>query len=424
MLQTPRGTYDILPEDQPYWETVKESFKQTALSFGFQQITTPLLEYRSVFEKGAGEITEIVNKQMYRVYRSDLSPEEGEEEIVLRPEGTAPVARAYIQYGMQTWLQPVKLFYLGPMFRYEKPQHGRFRQHYQFGLEILGVSDPLVDALLIGVVNELYQNLGLQQLTFKINSIGCPTCRPKMVNEVVRYFRASRELLCPFCQTKLAKNPLRIYDCKEEGCQQLINNAPVLIDLLCPACKDDFTQTLEYLDDLNIPYDLDFRLVRGLDYYTKTVFEVIAQEGEPSLGGGGRYDQLIELFGGPPTGATGFATGLERVIEEMKAKHIEVKPPNPPQIFLIYLGESAKKKSLSLLFALRHEGLQVGFALGKESLRSQLKTADKLKVPFVLILGQKESKEGTVIIRDMNSGAQETVEIKKLPGILRKKFTK
>jgi len=418
MLQTPTGTFDILPENQKYWQAIENTFLKIAYSFGFEKIETPFFEYKSIYEKSIGATTDIVEKQMYTLKRLT----EGEkEELVLRPEGTAGVVRAYLEHGMHTWPQPVKLCYFGPMFRYERPQKGRFREHHQFGLEIFGAASQFTDAFLIGLVKIIYQEFGLSNLIFEVNSIGCQNCRSKMKKALVDYYRPYQSLLCPSCQNRLFKNPLRLLDCKEEKCQPVIQRAPALIDFLCPPCKDHFKGLLEYLDDLNIPYDFNPRLVRGLDYYTKTIFEVIPMDRSASLGGGGRYDNLVELFGGKSTPGLGFSGGIERTIEEMKRQKIDVPSLPKPEIFLVQLGDLARKKSLPIIFKLYQDGFKVTSALDKESLKSQLKTADKLKTPFALILGQKEAQEGTIIVRDMINGSQELVDLKKLSEFLKKR---
>jgi histidyl-tRNA synthetase len=299
MLFAPRGTFDILPDEQKYWQYLEKTFEKIAFSFGFLKIETPIFEYRDVFEKGVGATTDIVEKQMYLLKRlGELQDEEKETEQVLRPELTAAMVRAYIEHGMQTWPQPVKLYAMGPVFRYERPQKGRFRQHHQFDLEIFGTTSPFSDAFLLGIIRTIYQELGLSDIMFELNSIGCRDCRGKMKKALIEYYRPYRDLICQACQNRFLKNPLRLLDCKEEKCQRIIANAPALIDYLCTNCKEHFKSLLEYLEDLEIPYDFNPRLVRGLDYYTKTIFEVIPADRGPSLGGGGRYDYLIELFGG------------------------------------------------------------------------------------------------------------------------------
>lgn len=420
-IQTPRGVFDILPEEQKYWRFLLNIIENTLSSFGFQKIDLPLFEYNFIFEKGIGEGTDVVQKEMFYLSRKD----EEEKELVLRPESTAQIARAYIEHGMHTWPSPVKLYYFGPMFRYDRPQKGRFRQFYQFGYEILGAPDSFTDAFLIGLTWEIYKKLNLSNLIIEINSLGCKNCRTKMEKMIVEYFKREKFLLCPDCQIRLSKNPLRILDCKNEKCQPLLESAPALLDCLCDSCREHFKNTLEYLDDLAIPYDLNPKLVRGLDYYTKTTFEIV-KKGEKArmsaLGGGGRYDDLVELLGGRPTPAIGFAGGIERIIEKIKEEKVEVPKLLGPEIFLVQLGELARRKSLPLLFNLWKAGFKITLALNKESLKSQLKEADKTKVKFALIYGQREALDKTIIVRNMVEGIQETIELEKLGDYLKKKM--
>ena len=419
MFQTARGTSDILPSEQSYWQHIEKILDKVATSFGFGKIETPIFEYKAIFERGIGISTDVVEKQMYLLKNRD---EEEKEELALRPEGTAGAVRAFLQNGMQSQPQPVKLYYFGPMFRYERPQKGRFRQHHQFGFEIFGSATPLTDAFLISLVRKIYQEIGLPNITFQINSLGCQNCRGKIRRAIVNYYKNYQTAICPTCQNRLTKNPLRLLDCKEEKCQPIIAGAPALIDFLCPECKEHFKATLEQLEELNIPYDFNPRLARGLDYYTRTIFEVISPLAGSSLGGGGRYDNLVEAFGGKPTAALGFAGGIERIIEELKRHKIAVPSIGDPEIFLIHLGDSARKKCLSLLYKLYKEGFRVTLNLDRVSLKSQLKSADKFKASFVLILGQKETRERTVIVRNMIDGSQETVDFKKLSDYLHKRI--
>lgn len=420
LIQAPRGTFDIFGEEQKYWNFLRETFFRVISSFSFERIDLPLFEYKSIFEKSVGKETDIVQKQMFFLKRET---EEGDEKsLVLRPEGTASVCRAYIEHGMQTLPQPVKLYYFGPMFRYEKPQKGRFREHYQFGFEILGASSPSVDAFVIGVAQTIYQNLGLSNFVFEINSLGCKNCRSKIKKAILDFYRPSQIYLCQNCRERYLRNPLRLLDCKEERCQKLIQGAPPVVDYLCEDCKKHFMRVLEFLDELSLPYDLNPHLVRGLDYYTNTVFEVIPEKSKNSIGSGGRYNDLIEFLGGKPTPSCGFAGGSERTIEEIKNQEVPVFEIKKPDIVLIQLGDLARKKALSLLFNLQKENFKINSALNKESLKSQLRQADKLKAHFALILGQKEAQEGTIIVRNMLDGSQETVYLKNLVNYLKKRI--
>ena len=408
-FQAPRGTFDILPEEQKYWERIRSTVKQIVTAYGFLCIDTPIFENSQLFMRGTGLFTDIVQKEMY-TFRT-----KGGDYLVLRPEFTPGIVRAYIEHGMKSWPQPIKLFSIGPVFRHEKPQAGRFRQFHQFNLEIIGEGGALNDVLLIQLVFLIFKKLGIKGFTLQINSIGCSQCRPDYRKLLIDYYRKQRKKLCRHCQERLKLNPLRLLDCKEEKCRQLANNAPQVIDHLCEECHAHFKEVLESLDELGLPYILNFHLVRGLDYYTKTVFEFRLEGQNPiELAGGGRYDGLVELLGGKPTPAVGVAGGIERVISALKSQDVKVGQESSPRIFLVQLGELSRRRSLKLFEELRNKGLKVAEALGKDSIKSQLKVADKLGADIALILGQREALENSIIIRDMKSGAQETVPIERV----------
>jgi histidyl-tRNA synthetase len=311
LIQTPRGTKDILPDDQRYWQWIISTFIKRAESLGFARIETPTFEYASIFARAVGQSSDIVEKEMYEVRRlsKDENEDKDSEPTVLRPEGTAAVARAYIEHGMHTWSQPVRLYYIESMFRYDRPQKGRYREHHQLGLEYFGDSDASADALIMLAYWQLLIDLGLtNNIVFTVNSIGDEVCRPKYRKKLKAYFEAHKEELCEDCKRRLATNPLRILDCKEESCKAIAANAPIILDELCKECKDHLETLLEYLDELGIPYNLNPYLVRGLDYYSRTVFEVIdsgTTTRQNSISGGGRYDGLIKLYGGKDTPAVG-----------------------------------------------------------------------------------------------------------------------
>ena len=416
-FQAPKGVFDILPRDQRYWERVRKVVKQLANAYRFSVIDTPIFEDVQLFMKGTGASTDIVQKEMY-TFRT-----KGGDHLALRPEFTPGVIRAYIGHGMKNWPQPVKLFSIGPLFRHEKPQAGRFRQFHQFNFEVIGDAAPINDVSLIQLVSLIFKKLGIKGVILQINSIGCPECRPNYKELLVSYYRKQSRKLCRFCRERLKTNPLRLFDCKEEKCRQLANNAPQVIDYLCDECHNHFKEVLESLDELEIPYMLNPHLVRGLDYYTKTVFE-FKLEGPNSieLAGGGRYNGLVELLGGRSTPAVGVAGGIERIISILKAKDIKIPQEVLPKIFLVQLGDLARRKSLKLFEELRSKGLKVAEALSKPSIKSQLKAADKLGVDIALILGQKEALENSIIIRDMKSGAQETVPFNKVIIEVKKKL--
>lgn len=423
-LQAIKGTKDILPDEQPYWDFVRDHVREMAAAYGFARIDTPLIEKTNIFVRGVGAGTDIVEKEMF-TFR-----DKGGENISLRPENTAGVVRAYIENGMARRPQPVKLYYLGPMFRYDQPQAGRQRQFYQFGFETIGSNSPTSDAQMILLTMSLLKVLGLEHLSLQINSVGCPLCRPKYIQTLTNHYRGQAARLCADCKRRLRGNPLRLLDCKEEKCQRLANQAPALIDSLCEDCHDHFKSLLEHLDELEITYNLNPKLVRGLDYYTKTVFEIWpgnvrgAAAAQIALGGGGRYDRLVEELGGRPTPAVGVSCGVERVIMRMVEQEVKLPVISRPHVFLAQLGELAKRKALVLFEALRQKGIVVAESFARDSLKSQLKVAGRLKVNIALILGQKEALSETILIRDMETGVQELVDLKKVAEEVKRRLAK
>lgn len=431
LLQSPSGTRDILPQEQKYWNFITKIIKKRAQAFSFEKIDTPIFEYKNIFTRAIGENTDIVEKELFEVQRNtslDNGEETAKEPLALRPEGTASIVRSYIENGMQTWSQPIKLYYFGPMFRYDRPQKGRFRQFNQAGIEIIGDEDPLSDSIAILMLWQIFTDLGLSEdIVVEINSIGCKSCRSKYKKKLLEYYQNYKSFLCADCLKRMDANPLRLLDCKQEKCQKIAVGAPQLIDFLCLDCKNHFMKTLEYLDDLNIPYDLNPRLVRGLDYYTKTAFEIRCKSDDnrqASLGGGGRYDNLVELMGGKPTPAIGWAIGYERIIEKIKEKNIIIEEENNIDLFIIQIGEKARKKALNLLADLSKKQYNANCVLGKESLKSQLKSANKMQAKVVIIIGQREALDDTVIVKNMDDSSQETISLNKLEKYLEKKFKK
>lgn len=431
IIQKPRGTKDILPDEEKYWSFVENIVSSRCRSFDFGKIETPMFESAKLYIRGIGEATDIVEKEMYQVkhYLNNENAETNEEEdFVLRPEYTAGIVRSYIEKGMNTWPQPVKLYSFGPVFRYDRPQKGRYRQFWQFNFEVLGNNDPATDVIILLLLWQIYSDLGLKnEIVIEINSIGCKNCRNKIKKSLVNYYDKYRDVLCNNCKKRLEINPLRLLDCKEENCQKISTGAPQIVDLICSDCKNHFKTVLEGLDDLEIPYDLNPNLVRGLDYYTKTTFEIRDLKDETrqsSLGGGGRYDDLVELYSGKNTPAIGFAGGVERIIDKLKELKIKIPETQKSEIFVVQLGEKAKKIVLKLIYDLGEKGFRVNCSLGKESLKSQLKAADKAGSALTLIIGQREVYDKSVIIRDMTEGSQETVELEDLENILIKRLRK
>ncbi|MFZ5363868.1 MAG: histidine--tRNA ligase [Patescibacteria group bacterium] len=422
VFQTLRGMKDLLPGEYKYWHLIRSRAENFSNNYGYDFIETPILEETGLFNRAVGGETDIVGKEMFTFI------DRGGENVCLRPEATASIARAYVQHGMINLPQPVKFFYYGPMFRHERPQAGRLRSFHQFGFESLGDGNAVIDAEIIFLTYNLIQSLGLKT-NVQINSIGCSKCRESYKNKLVNYYRDRRSSLCEECKKRLVKNPLRILDCKEAGCDSLKEGAPQIVDYLCDDCKNHFVQVLEYLDDAAVPYNLNPYLVRGLDYYTKTVFEFFSEEnvatGQKSeaLGGGGRYDNLVEILGGRPTPACGVALGVERLILKIKENNVEIPPLAAPDIFLAQLGEQARKKSFALIEDLRRAGFYITHGLTKEGLKKQLEIANKLGARYALLLGQKEVLDGTIIIRDMEGGSQEIVDFVKIVQEMKKKLT-
>ena len=417
ILQPPRGMRDILPEDQPYWSQVRRVLSRTAQEYGFKRIDLPILEYANLFIRSIGAGTDIVEKEMY------VFSTKGGDRVALRPEFTAGICRAFIQHGMYVLPKPVKLFSSGAVYRYDRPQEGRYREHWQANFDIFGEPDAILDAQIIQLAFRVVTNLGLKNIQFQVNSIGCSRCRKEYQELLVNYLESKKQKLCLNCRERLVSNPLRILDCKEDKCAQVSFNAPQSIDHLCVECRIHFKNLLEYLDELDLPYVINPRLVRGLDYYTRTVFELwsVEEEGKKHfLGGGGRYDDLIQFMGGEETPAIGFAVGMDRLVLEMK--RVQAKPYREPKprVFLAQLGDLAKKKSLKLFSEMEKNGILVAESFGRGSLKSQMRTADRLGVEVTLIIGQKEALDETVIVKNMISGSQETVTVEKLPDLVKK----
>jgi histidyl-tRNA synthetase len=415
MYQAPRGTQDILPADRPYWRYVTEEMHKVAALFGLQQIDTPIFEETGLYVRGVGEGTDIVDKEMYSFQ------DKGGDDITLRPEWTAGVMRAYIENGMHVWPQPVKLYSIGPIFRYERPQAGRFRQHHQFNVEMLGEIDPAVDLEVMSVAWTLLSRLGYRGLSFQLNSTGCPQCRPGYREALITYFKQYEDSLNETDRRRLAINPLRLLDSKEEAAQPLLNDAPHSADFLCEECATHLVTLRGYLDALNMPHTINFRLVRGLDYYTKTVFEVWAEGigAQAAVCGGGRYDRLIEELGGPPTPGIGFGMGIERVIASLKAQGVQPPPLPAPRVQVSPLGEQARVAGIKLVRQLREAEIGALLAFGNRSLKSQLKSADKAKVDYTLIIGEQELAQDAVLVREMATSQQTSVSTAEIVNWLR-----
>jgi histidyl-tRNA synthetase len=401
-FQRPTGTLDILPEDQPYWHHVRDRARHLAGLAGFERIDVPTFEETLLFARGVGKGTDIVDKEMYSFQ------DKGGHDITLRPEFTAGVLRAYIENGMRVLSQPVKLYTFGPIFRYERPQAGRYRQHTQFDVEILGDRHAAADLEVMVLAWDLYAGLGFRDLGFQLNSTGCPKCKPGYIAVLKDYYAAHQDAVCEDCGRRMGRSPLRVLDCKDDRCQLLIENAPHIIDYLCEECAEHFATLRGYLDLLGRAYTINHRLVRGLDYYTKTVFEVWATGigAQAAVCGGGRYDGLAEAIGGPPTPGVGFGSGIERIVLVMKELKVQVPPLPIPPVFVAHLGTQARMEAVRLTNVLRGAGVGTWLAFGRRGLKSQLREAGKRGARYVVILGEDELVAGTAVVRDMEAGEQ------------------
>jgi len=452
LLQTAKGMRDLLPDDYLLRDRFLTKAKNILEYYGFKPIHTPYLEKEIIFTTAVGESTDIIEKQMYSLKTK------GGDKLVLRPEGTASVTRAYLQHGMKSWPQPVMLYYNGFFYRHEKPQKGRRRELQQLGFEILGDGSSIADAIIIKTCLLIIEEMGLKPLKIHINSIGDKNCRAEYQKELAAYSRKNANKLCRDCKRRIKTNPLRVLDCKQEKCQEVKKEAPQIIDFLCQDCTKHFKELLEILDASEISYYLDHYLVRGLDYYTRTVFEIFLDKNEEkekeqkdekengsseakavedkekeekktqalSLAGGGRYDMLAKMLGNKDIAGTGCAIGIDRLVElasELKKIPASLKPKDKPaKVFFIQIGEAAKQKSLNIIETLRKARIPIKHSLSKDGLKTQLKIASKIKVPYSLIFGQKEALDNTIIVRNMKTASQEIISIEKLEDYLKKRL--
>ncbi len=404
VFRAPRGTADHLPEEQKYWRYIESKAVDIANRFGYGRIDTPAFEDSNLFIRSVGEGTDIVEKEMYTF------EDRGGDSVTLRPEGTAPVCRAYLEHGMHNLPQPVRMYYFCPVFRYERPQAGRFRQHHQFGVEALGDADPSVDAEVIEVAWDLMGSLGLRDVQLLVNSIGDSNCRPAYIEHLRDYYAGHHDRLCDDCKDRLDRNPLRLLDCKVETCHALGDEAPQSTDYLCDECRGHWEKLSTYLDAMNLPYTVDHRLVRGLDYYTRTVFEIQPLDvgGQSTIVGGGRYDGLITELGGRPTPGIGFATGIERLTLNLKRDDVPVPDEPSPRYLVANVGDNARTAALELAVRLRRAGVGAILSSGSRGLRGQMRQANALGIPYALILGDDEIAKGEVVVRDMTASTQQS----------------
>ncbi len=414
MYRAPRGTVDILPAEQAYWAFVQSRAADVCRLYGYERLDTPVFEDYGLFARSDAGGTDLAEKEMY------VFEDRSGQKLTLRAENTAPVCRAYIEHGMSNLPQPVRLYYLGPTFRYERPQAGRYRQHHQFGCEAIGDPSASLDVEVIELAIGFLTSLGLRNLSVLLNSIGCRQCQPQYVEILRTHYQTIATEVCDDCRVRMVRNPLRLLDCKEPQCRTFADEAPHIADYLCPDCEAHFREVQEQLNLLGIPFTLNHKLVRGLDYYTRTVFEVLPERegGQSAIVGGGRYDGLIEQIGGKPTPGVGFATGIERIILNLKEQGIEAPPLGSPEVYIAHLGDAARHAAVTLSRQLRDLHIGVIASTGGKSLKSQLRQANSLGVRYTVILGDNEVERQEAVVRDMSANVQTTVPLASLPAYI------
>ena len=417
-IQKPRGTMDIFPEDVALWHRIEEKARDVAARFGFGEIRTPTFEELALFKRGVGEVTDVVQKEMYAFTDKE------NRVFALRPEGTASVVRAIIENGKTSDAMPLKYYYLINCFRYEKPQAGRSREFFQFGTEMFGAASPAADATVISLAHTLLTELGIKNVKLHINSIGCPQCRPLYRQALVDYFAKNEEQLCDTCRERLKTNPLRVLDCKSPICSEIAKDAPNTVDYLCDDCDKHFAELKTYLDAMGIEYTVDTRIVRGLDYYTKTVFEFICEGigAQSTVCGGGRYDGLMSQLGGPSLPGIGFGMGLTRVILAMKESGCADVEDKKPVLYIAPLGNGAAAKALSIVSELRKNGIYAECDICARSLKAQMKYADKIGAEYTLIIGDSELESGRAQLKNMKKSEQREIEIDNIFEILKEEI--
>lgn len=402
-----KGTKDVLPSEVYKNQYIEATCLGVAENFGYKEIRTPMFEHTELFQRGVGDTTDVVQKEMYTF------DDKGGRSITLRPEGTAGAVRSYLENGLCNEALPQKVCYVGPCFRYEKPQAGRLREFHQFGIECFGTASPLADAEMISLASRIFDELGIQELSLEINSIGCPTCRAEYHKALKEYFSSRKDELCPTCQDRLERNPMRILDCKSPVCSEIAKDAPVVTDYLCDECREHFDSVRKYLDAMNIAYTINPKIVRGLDYYTKTVFEFVSNAigSQGTVAGGGRYDGLVDELGGQKTPSLGFAMGLERLQLVMDAQGCAYPEPSTPDLFIVAMGEKAQLKAIEIAKDMRAEGYCALYDLNQRSLRAQMKYADKLGAKFNVVIGDNEVEQGTAKLKNMKTGESADIDL-------------
>mgnify|MGYP004631819591 FL=1 len=402
-----KGTKDVLPSEVYKNQYIEATCLTVAENFGYKEMRTPVFEHTELFQRGVGDTTDVVQKEMYTF------DDKGGRSITLRPEGTAGAARAFLENGLSNEALPQKICYLTSCYRYEKPQAGRLREFHQFGIECFGATSPLADAEMIALAKQIFDELGVKDLHLELNSIGCPTCRAEYHKALKEYFASRVDELCDTCRDRLDRNPMRILDCKSPVCSEIAKDAPVVLNYLCDECKEHFEKTKSYLDAMNIEYIVNPQIVRGLDYYTKTVFEFVADSigAQGTVCGGGRYDGLIEELGGQHTPSLGFAMGLERLQLVMEAQGCEFPEPSRPDLFIVAMGDKATLKAVEIAKDMRDEGYSVVYDLNGRSLRAQMKYADKINAKYNVVIGDNEVDTKSAVLKDMATGEQSDISL-------------
>lgn len=418
LTNAPKGTKDIMMDQVYKWHYVEKKWKEICARYGFKEIRTPIFEHTELFQRGVGDTTDIVQKEMYTF------EDHGGRSITLKPEGTSPAVRAFIEHKQYAEVQPIKLYYDIPCFRYEKPQSGRLRQFHQFGVETFGTTNMVADAEIIAIGYDFLTSMGVTDLTLEINSVGCPECRAKHRKALKDFLAPKYDQLCDTCKSRYEKNPMRILDCKSPIDQELVQGAPMMVDFLCDDCKNAFEDLQKNLDALEIPYVINPKIVRGLDYYTKTAFEFVTNSlgAQGTVCGGGRYDNLVEEVGGPPIPGVGFGLGKERLLMLMEANGVEIPKPSDCDIFIATMGEAAKLYGQKLLFNLRRNGIKSQIDDLQRNFKGQFKYADRLGAKYAVVIGDNELETGVATLKDMEKGEQSEVKFDDLIDELKKRI--
>lgn len=417
LTKAPRGTKDITPKDSYKWNYLENKFREICSYYGYKEIRTPIFENTELFKRGVGDTTDIVQKEMYSF------KDRGDRELTLKPEGTAGVIRAFIENKMYADTQPTKLFYITPCFRYERPQSGRQRQFHQFGIEALGSDTPSLDAEAISLAMQFLNEVGLKNLSVSINSVGCPACRGDYNKLLRKYLESKKDVLCGQCNERMIKNPMRVIDCKVESCQENIKDIPLMADHLCEDCETHFSELKSYLDEMKIDYKVDKRIVRGLDYYKRTAFEIISNDlgAQSTVCGGGRYDGLVEEIGGPKGfSGVGFGMGVERLLLTLEANNIEIEDSSKNDIFIVTIGDKARLRSFEILKNLRDNHISADKDHIGKSVKAQFKYSDKINSKYTIVIGDEELENDEASLKNMDTGEQISIKISELVEELKK----